>query len=467
VGFDDATLAKLFKTKEEADAAMLVVAEAHYATKRSGAKAKREALLQRAKGAVVVGDGLVDRVGKNWRDGADVEGEDYLRVFGLRGGEFGLWVNQEERQMVLNKGFDSFHDLADVMALEPSHTSLGGTLSIAFGARGNGGWAAAHYEPGRRVFNLTKPSGEGCFCHEWFHALDHHLGRRATDLGLVERIRDPEHAPYLTNVTLKKKSPEAVESPEATYLREVHDAVDSIPVSNDPKTKAVLLTEAKKRYEENVRWLMIQVAAAENFLDRTTWIPQDKRAELSGLISRMRSPDPERKQEDFHSAVGSLVVAPELVRFPNRHVLSYYQTEMLKAAVSVRDSEQLPDGWTGEAVKRKTNYASAVAKLDKQRSSPYYSKQHEMFARVGEAVIADELVARGRANYFLVAGASGEAYPQAEERDGFRTKFMPLLKGLAGHLPKVVSEVGRRECPPLPQPRAAAVAFQGEQMTLI
>jgi FtsZ-binding cell division protein ZapB len=39
-----------------------------------------------------------------------------------------------------------------------------------------GGKAAAHYEPGRRVINLTKLSGAGTLAHEYGHALDHYLG---------------------------------------------------------------------------------------------------------------------------------------------------------------------------------------------------------------------------------------------------------------------------------------------------
>lgn len=45
-------------------------------------------------------------------------------------------------------------------------------LAIAFGARGRNGKAAAHYEPLRRVINLTKTMGAGSLAHEWFHAID-------------------------------------------------------------------------------------------------------------------------------------------------------------------------------------------------------------------------------------------------------------------------------------------------------
>ena len=47
-------------------------------------------------------------------------------------------------------------------------------MSIAYGARG-ASKAAAHYEPERKVINLTKMKGAGSLGHEWAHALDHYL----------------------------------------------------------------------------------------------------------------------------------------------------------------------------------------------------------------------------------------------------------------------------------------------------
>lgn len=56
---------------------------------------------------------------------------------------------------------------------------MGGTLGLAFGARGRGGVhpALAHYEPYKTVINLTKSKGAGSLGHEWFHALDNALAR--------------------------------------------------------------------------------------------------------------------------------------------------------------------------------------------------------------------------------------------------------------------------------------------------
>ena len=108
------------------------------------------------------------------------EGQDYLDTFGFKGGEFGNWVNQRERQKCLDFGFNALKDLANLLDIQDRAISLGGNLSIAFGARGRGN-AAAHYEPMRRVINLTRLSGAGSLAHEWFHALDHYYSYNGKD----------------------------------------------------------------------------------------------------------------------------------------------------------------------------------------------------------------------------------------------------------------------------------------------
>lgn len=117
----------------------------------------------------------VVRNGMEVRDGVYVGAEDFLDAFGFRGVEFGEWLPQDERQAVLDHAWDALHDLTLATGLEPRQLSLGGSLALAFGARGQGG-AAAHYEPGRTVVNLTRMSGAGSLAHEWAHALDHWLG---------------------------------------------------------------------------------------------------------------------------------------------------------------------------------------------------------------------------------------------------------------------------------------------------
>ena len=56
---------------------------------------------------------------------------------------------------------------------------------MAVGARGRGGIgsAAAHYEPGKIVINLTKKNGAVSLGHEWWHAMDKYFARMREDDG--------------------------------------------------------------------------------------------------------------------------------------------------------------------------------------------------------------------------------------------------------------------------------------------
>lgn len=121
-----------------------------------------------------------DRIGKDWREGRDISTDELLDTFGFRGGEFGNWVNQNERQQSLNASYDALRDLADMLGIPPRAISLNGQLAIAFGARGTGKYFA-HYEPARIVINLTKIKGGGVLAHEWAHALDDYFGRQGAD----------------------------------------------------------------------------------------------------------------------------------------------------------------------------------------------------------------------------------------------------------------------------------------------
>lgn len=117
----------------------------------------------------------VVREGYEHRQGRNISGEDYLKTFGFKGGEFGNWTNQKDRQISLNYGYDALLDLACLLKCDPQSLSLNNSLSIAFGSRGVAN-SRAHYEPLRKVINLTKINGAGSLAHEFFHALDDHLG---------------------------------------------------------------------------------------------------------------------------------------------------------------------------------------------------------------------------------------------------------------------------------------------------
>ena len=135
-----------------------------------------------AKKIVYFDTGENSRIGEDYRNGKNVDAEDFMNTFGFRGVQFGNWTNQADRQMAVNQAYDAFMDMSRLIGVSPKAMSLNGELGIAFGARGVGGFAA-HYEPGEVVINLTKTQGAGSLAHEWWHALDNYFARRSGSAG--------------------------------------------------------------------------------------------------------------------------------------------------------------------------------------------------------------------------------------------------------------------------------------------
>ncbi|MFM5178465.1 LPD38 domain-containing protein [Aeromonas veronii] len=188
------------------------------------------------------------RVGEDMRGGADVTPELFGQAFGFRGVEFGNWVEQGRRQRDLNNAYDALMDMASVLGISPKALSLNGELGLAFGARGSGGVnpAAAHYEHGKVVINLTKMNGAGSLGHEWWHALDGYFARtrgqpgdmmtEALDVSLAAR-----ESPFVHRGAVRKEMIEAFgavnRAIKRTALKERSRKLD------DKRSKAYWTTE--------------------------------------------------------------------------------------------------------------------------------------------------------------------------------------------------------------------------------
>ncbi|MFQ2047801.1 LPD38 domain-containing protein [Aeromonas veronii] len=188
------------------------------------------------------------RVGEDMRGGADVTPELFGQAFGFRGVEFGNWVEQGRRQRDLNNAYDALMDMAAVLGISPKALSLNGELGLAFGARGSGGVnpAAAHYEHGKVVINLTKMNGAGSLGHEWWHALDGYFARtrgqpgdmmtEALDVSLAAR-----ESPFVHRGSVRKEMIEAFgavnRAIKRTALKERSRKLD------DKRSKAYWTTE--------------------------------------------------------------------------------------------------------------------------------------------------------------------------------------------------------------------------------
>ena len=116
----------------------------------------------------------INRCGQDYRNGMHITPASWQKTFQFRGVEFGNWTNQNDRQASLDHAFDALKDLGSVLGIEDTDIAFCGKLALAFGSRGRTK-AAAHFEPERKVINLTKMHGAGSTAHEWFHALDNSL----------------------------------------------------------------------------------------------------------------------------------------------------------------------------------------------------------------------------------------------------------------------------------------------------
>lgn len=153
----------------------------------------------------------IQRVGEDYRHGVPATGEKYMKVFGFKGGEFGNWMSENDRRASLDYGYDALLDMCKALNISTKDISLGGRLSIAFGARGSAG-AAAHYEPLREVINLTKMHGAGSLAHEWAHAMDDILGKT---LGLSQ---------FMTENIRKAACPSTLKTlVDSMHYKEVHN----------------------------------------------------------------------------------------------------------------------------------------------------------------------------------------------------------------------------------------------------
>lgn len=158
-----------FLSKEEAEAWTLkVLSGLNNVSKQAKKNAKKKYVPEQLK--------TIRHTGSVFRK-KSVTGDDYLKSFTFHGGEFGNWLNDNDRQYSLDYGYDAFYDLALALDIPSEAISMGGELSIAFGARGSGN-AMAHYEPLRQVINLTKTKGAGSLAHEYGHAIDYIIGSK-------------------------------------------------------------------------------------------------------------------------------------------------------------------------------------------------------------------------------------------------------------------------------------------------
>ncbi|MDL2296647.1 hypothetical protein LJC37_01705 [Bacteroidales bacterium OttesenSCG-928-E04] len=98
---------------------------------------------------------------------------DLLKMYRLKGFEWGNWLSASDRADRLSAAAMSFRDLSIIM--KSKNLGFDGILGVAFGARGQSR-ALAHFEPSTFMINITKERGAGSLAHEYGHAIDYFFG---------------------------------------------------------------------------------------------------------------------------------------------------------------------------------------------------------------------------------------------------------------------------------------------------
>jgi hypothetical protein len=331
-------------------------------------------------------------------------------TFKFRGIEYGIWQNLESAQGHTQAAGDALVDLADLLGVHPEHLSLEGRLGLAFGARGSGK-ASAHYEPVRRVINLTKTRGGGSLAHEWAHALDNYVAWRSTE-------RSSHHLSFVSDMKFVP--------PGGTLHEDVAKAF--------AKVGKAITTGQTVRTEPMVA-------------EPTQLGSYRPHAVLDQHLNNNRG-DADAAMEDYRKALlqrPGLIHDLQFVRLRRR-----YNDHLIAGAQYLAWRAQKP---VTVQLFRGTPASNFVATAEGMPSD-YWSRPHELFARAFEAYVWDTLDAKGQKNTYLVSGCSEASaerfresaavleagggrtsiYPLGDERKAINEAMSELMKALAQHV---------------------------------
>ncbi len=350
--------------------------------------------------------------------------EDMVKQFGIRGVEFGHWVDDASGKYHLQRSAEAFHDLADVLGIDDKDVSLNGRLAIAFGARGKGS-ALAHYEPDRKVINMTKYGGAGSLAHEWGHALDNimyqysHGGRESLGLasedvdnmgdhdillkGLYDNVMEAIRKPAPGDKGASKKiTLDSMEKPQPNYYPEMRREVQS-----GLSPEEVYNRWAKKFTDQRDREIRaIQSNSLRNEQSKEKAIKSAERKYTANMnkLPHYVAGEFHRKQNDWKS--GGKPFKAE-IEIPTGNS-EYYQ--------------RMLDMQPGK----------------KQNGAHYWSSGAEMFARVFESYVQHKLDKGKRYNNYLVHGTrerdvvnSEAPFPKGKEREHMFMHMENLLEHVA------------------------------------
>lgn len=364
----------------------------------------------------------VHREGLDYRQGRDVSGDEFIHDFGIKGGEFGNWLSELDRKTSLNYGYDAFCDLADALGMEKSDISLNGTLSIGFGSRGLGlSGAVAHYEPLRKVINLTKMNGAGSLAHEWWHAFedyisgDTHQSEMSSNFSKLPANTRTAATELINTMLYRDGTVEenalASQKQADRYQQRLKYYLDnSFAVLNGKVSNETMQNYVKQKYYK-------RVATEADFKRFAELTEQARKGDVQAVAKFY---DNKRSVVDDLSDLKKEITGKGLAK-----------EDRLALAHAVQDAGLTPD----VKVKEKTEYYKDALKISATHSKDggYWESNCEMLARAFASYITDKTA---KSNDYLSGHSEGAvladgtvAYimPRGEERTRINAAFDKLF----------------------------------------
>ena len=412
---------KMFKNKEDADSYALALS---MYLKENGKNLARPTIQK------------IDRINLRSKNSTNTTGNDILNNFGFKGGEFGNWVNQNERQMFLNYAQDAFTDLAQALEVDPKSLGQNNEMSIAFGARGKGlTGAVAHFEPAKHVINMTRLKGAGSLAHEYGHSIDNYLSRVGgyADDGLVtNNLRNPKLSDNMKKAIddVKKALATSVSNDikEISSKNAIYENNRKENLKNHLNSLDKVFNGEYKKYKYNRKTKQREFVNVE--------VSDKQKQEYNRIKNILFDGKLDSKRE---------ITGGSLEKFQTTYAEPLETLKTLYKDVVGRKIEDDKIYWLyryGTPSKQITSVVSSSAfsksavELDRMtgRKSTYYSRLDEMWARAFEAYVYDKLESKGIVNTYLVHSVNNSNYalfnpfPAGEERKNINKAFDNLIK---------------------------------------
>jgi hypothetical protein len=324
--------------------------------------------------------------------------------FGFKDVEFGQSLKDREAKEHVRHFLAAIADLADILDINIKKLNQLGGLSIAFASRG-GGKASAHYEPLRRVINITKTRGGGAVAHEYMHFLDNFIpsiNRAGYTHGDWASVKDSTLKKWYGSTVMRRISNEDVSKAVSNIFRYIDDR--QMPNDNGGSSETGKRATIKKT-----------IPAYKG--DKNWHIPTTFIADTTGSYQSVLPND----------------IDEYIIYFKKRYSQYKYIEKLSKKDKEILGTIVTKFGFEEYEFEFETKSSQFLA--NSVAMGDYWSRDWELFARAFETYIYDKLAKADRANTYLVAGFYFDSeygvYPAGEERENLfilYDKFIDTIK---------------------------------------